>query len=236
MKICDHLYKTSGVEYGTNSNTFLLDCGEELVLFDLGYETKQWNVREEVQRYWGLDKKITKAFLTHGHFDHAGNTHRANEEGIRVYAAEPDASKIENGYEEMEQLFGRKWICACVDERLKDGQVFTFKDTTVEVYAAPGHSEGSYAFVAETDGHRALITGDMFYVRPLPPQDDIELELAYMGGWDFDLDAFIETLEKMSELHCDILCPGHYYVYYGDIDALCRKAAAMAKEIRDERK
>ena len=233
MKISKHLYKSSGVEYGTNSNTFLLDIGEELIAFDLGYEDKQWKAMQETMRYWNLNKKISRAFLTHGHYDHAGNTYKANEEGIRVYCGDPDASKIENGYPEMEKLFGRKWICARVDERLKDGQVFDFNQAKVEVYSAAGHSEGSFAFVAETDGHRALITGDMFYVRPLPPQDDIELELAYMGGEDFDLDSFIATLEKMAILHCDILLPGHYYVYYGDIDELCRKAAAMARALKE---
>lgn len=235
MKISKHIYKSSGVEYGTNSNTFLLDTGDELIAFDLGYEDKQWKVMKDAAASWGLDQKINKAFLTHGHYDHAGNTYKANEEGIRVCCGDPDASRIENGYPEMERLFGRKWICARVDERLRDGDIFDFKEARVEVYSASGHSEGSFAFVAETDGHRALITGDMFYVKPLPPQDDIELELAYMGGEDFDMDSYIATLKKMATLHCDILLPGHYYVYYGDVDVLCRKAAAMAIALKEER-
>ena len=230
MKISEHLYKTSGVEYETNSNTFLLECKEGLILFDLGYEEKQWNVMKSVETFWGLNGKKTKAFLTHGHYDHAGNTYRVNEEGVEVWCGDPDATKIENGYPEMEKLFGRKWICANVDHRLEDGQRFEFGNASVEVYSAPGHSKGSFAFVVNVDGHRALITGDMFYTRPLPPQDDVDMELAYMGGEDFDLDDFIATLEKMSTLHCDILCPGHYYVYYGDVDSLCRRALAMARQ------
>ena len=68
---------------------------------------------------------------------------------------------------------------------------------------------------------------------PLPPLDDIDLELAYMGGEDFSMSDFAATLEKMSELHCDILLPGHYYVYYGDVDALCRRAASMVKSMME---
>ena len=120
-----------------------------------------------------------------------------------------------------------------VDQRLKEGHVFEFGNVSIEVYSAPGHSKGSFAFVVNVDGHRALITGDMFYTRPSPPEDAVDLELAYMGGEDFDLKDFIKTLEKMSTLHCDILCPGHYYVYYGDVDALCRKAVDMARKVKN---
>lgn len=236
MKITEHLYKTSGVEYGTNSNTFLLETEDGLILFDLGFDTVQWNAMTCCEKLWGLqEKKKAAAFLTHGHYDHAGNTFRANQENIPVYCADPDAGRIENGWPEMERLFQRKWICADVDCRIEDGQKFTFGNSTVTAYGTPGHSRGSFAYVIEADGHRALCTGDMFYIRPKPPEDDIELELAYMGGDDFDLDDYISSLKKMSSLHCDILLPGHYYVYYGDIDALCRKAAAMAEAVKEEK-
>ena len=235
MKIIDYVYKTSGVEYETNSNTFLLEDENELILLDLGFDHKQWDCLKKTIQEWKLDnKKITKAFLTHGHYDHEGNTELANKEGIEVYCADPDAYKIENGYEEMEKLFNTPWRIGRVDYRLKDGEVFKFKNFNIEVYQASGHSLGSYAFVVDTGKHRALCTGDMFYVKPSPPKDDIELELAYMGGEDFDLKLFQNTLKKMSTLHCDVLLPGHYYVYYGDVDKLCEKANHMALEIKGE--
>ena len=48
MKITDRIYKTSGVEYGTNSNTFAVDTDAGIVLLDLGYETKQWNINGNI--------------------------------------------------------------------------------------------------------------------------------------------------------------------------------------------
>ncbi len=231
MKIIENIYKTSGVEFETNSNTFVLETEDELIFFDLGYEEKQWNIMKNSLKRWNLsDKKITKAFITHGHYDHAGNTFRANEAGIEVYGADPDAYKIENGYPEMEKLFNREWVCGKVDHRLSDDQSFTFKDATVTAYAFPGHSLGSYGFVIETKGHRALVTGDAFFIKPCPPEDAIDIDLAYMGGEDFNRECFASSLKKMSELHCDILLPGHYYVYYGDVDALCAKAYDALKE------
>ncbi len=236
MRLTEHLYKTSGVEYGTNSNTYALDAGNEIILLDLGFDEVQWKRMMECLNFWGLSaKNITKAFLTHGHYDHAGNTKRANEAGIEVYGADPDAEKIENGYAEMEKLFGRPWVCGTVDHRIHDGDRFEFENGSIEAVAAPGHSEGSFAYVIETDGHRCLCTGDAFFIRPLPPQDAVEVELAYMGGEDFDLNAFAESLKRMSELHCDILLAGHYYVYYGDIDALCRNAYEMCVAIKENK-
>lgn len=232
MKITERIYKTSGVEYGTNSNTFAVDTPEGVVLLDLGYETKQWETVQGVLKQWLPHAgRPVCAFLTHGHYDHAGNTYRANEAGVPVYSADPDAYKIANGYPEMEKLFGRPWVTGRVDSLLEDGQEFLFGDVKVTAYAAPGHSMGSFAFVVEADGHRALCTGDMFFVRPLPPEDAVDLDLAFMGGEDFSLPHFTETLRKMAQLHCDILLPGHYYVYYGDVDALCAKAAEMAEKL-----
>jgi hypothetical protein len=65
-------------------------------------------------------------------------------------------------------------------------------------------------------------------------KDEYLRSLAYMGSEDFSMDDYIASLKKMAELHCDILLPGHYYVYYGDVDELCRKAAEMAEKMKED--
>ena len=232
MKITEHIYKTSGVEYGTNSNTYLIDCGDELVMIDSGFDHVQWDAINGCIERWGLaEKPVTHAFITHGHYDHAGNIYRLNEAGVTVCAAEPDAGKIENGHPEMERLFGRPWIKGRVDRRICGGESFSFGGgVTLECVAAPGHSDGSVAYVINADGVRAVCTGDMFFVRPMPPEDAVGVELAYMGGWDFSMDKFRSTLKTISSLHCELLLPGHYYTYYGDVDALSSIACGMAWE------
>ena len=42
MKITEHLYQISGVQYGTNSNIYALRTEEGLVLIDCGYQEEQW--------------------------------------------------------------------------------------------------------------------------------------------------------------------------------------------------
>ena len=238
MRITEHIYKLTGIEYGINSSMYALDAGDSIVLLDLGYNEAQWKRMKKTLQEEGLDKKpISHAFLTHGHFDHAGNTFRANAEGIYVVCAEPDASLIENGNPESEALFNTKWICGKVDERPADGKIWRFANgTTVQALSAPGHTSGTYMYLIEADGRRILFAGDMFFVGPQSPDDGVSVELAYMGSSDFTLEGFVSTLKKASELHCDVLLTGHYYTYYGDVDEVAHRAYEQALAILNEKK
>ena len=232
MRITDHVYKLTGTEYGINSCMYGLDTGDSIVLLDAGYQEAQWKRMKQTLADWGLDQKpISHVFITHDHFDHAGNVFRANEEGIYVVAGAPDADIIEQGNPESEELFHTKWICGKVDERAEDGKVYQFGNgISVEAMKAPGHTAGTFAYIIHADGHKILFAGDMFFVGPLSPDDGVSVELAYMGSSDFTIDGFVETLDKVRHLHCDIMLTGHYYTYIGDVDSIADQAWELAKE------
>ena len=42
VKITEHLFQISGVQYGTNSNIYAIQTEEGLVLIDCGYQEEQW--------------------------------------------------------------------------------------------------------------------------------------------------------------------------------------------------
>lgn len=76
---------------------------------------------------WNLDPmNIKTVFLTHSHFDHAGNVWRMNQLGADVLASAEDAEKIEHGNPEMEQLFGSPWKCGRITRTIREGDSFTF--------------------------------------------------------------------------------------------------------------
>lgn len=228
MKITENIYKISGVEYGTNSNTYAVRAGGELVLIDAGYSQLQWDVMMDSLKRWNLDMlPVTYIFVTHSHFDHAGNVHLAESLGAKVVAGPGDAEKIMSGNPEMEELFHTRFITGQVDEIAGDGDVYTFDNAVIHVMHTPGHSDGSLSFLIETDGISALCTGDMFMIKPDPPQDDVQVELGYQGCSDFDKYKFIESLRRVSEMQVDILLPGHYYCCLNNV----RRVTEMAYQI-----
>ena len=235
MKLTDHLFQISGVQYETNSNIYAIRHKEGIVLIDCGFQREQWERMAACMEQWEMKlSDITHVFLTHSHFDHAGNVWRVNKLGAKVCASEYDAGKIENGNPEMEKLFGSSWICGKVDQILKDGDRFLFPgDICFTVLETPGHNPGSLSYLIEVDGKRVLCTGDMFFVTPCPPEDKNSVELGYMGSSDFNLTDYRKSLERLSGLDVGMLLPGHYYFYKGErAQELIREAFQKVKELR----
>lgn len=237
MKLSEKIFKVSGVEYATNSNIYAVKTTEGIVLIDCGFQEDQWNKTMKAMELSGLgDEKITHCFITHSHFDHAGNIQRVNDLGIKTYASAIDKEKIENGNPEMEALFQTAWTCGKVNEVIAEGDEFVFGDVKIIVIETPGHSSGSLSFIIEAPEIKALCSADLFFVSPLPPLDTVTVELGYLGSEDFDIDDMIKSLNKMAELKIDLLLPGHYYSYFGDPSSLCMKAHEYATEIKEGEK
>ena len=237
MKLAEHLLQVSGVQYETNSNIYAIHHKEGIALIDCGFQKEQWERMSACLKSWGFGPSdITHVFLTHSHFDHAGNVWRANALGARVLASAEDAGKIENGNPEMEELFGARWVCGKVDRILKDGDPFSLPGgAALTVLETPGHSRGSLSFLIEVDGLRALCIGDMFFVAPCPPEDKDDVELGYMGSRDFSLEDYTASLERLARVEADLLLPGHYYFYRGTgIKRLFAQALSKASALKGE--
>ena len=218
MKITEHLLQLSGVQYETNSNIYAIQYDGGVILIDCGYRTEQWERMTAQMKEWGMDPgEITHVFLTHSHFDHAGNVWRINELGAKVHASPVDADRVENGNPEMEELFGAPWTCGKVDVLLREGERFSFPGgVKLDVLETPGHSSGSLTYRIQVDGKTALCTGDMFFVTPRAPLDAVDVELGYMGSRDFSMESFLHSLKRLEKENFDLLLPGHYYFYGGE--------------------
>lgn len=229
MKLTEHVYQLSGVPYGTNSNSYAIDAGDCLILIDAGFSALQWDVMKESLRFWGLSgKPVTHVFFTHCHFDHAGNAYLAKQEGMVLLAGESDAQGIETGDERtIGYMFGREFKPCSVDGILADGKEYTIGNVTVRAIAVPGHSRGSYMFQVTDGGRSCLFMGDFIALGPKAPEDDVVVSLAWTGGPDFDRDSYLTSLEKATKLEPSVLCPGHYYPYYGDSRRIFRVAYEM---------
>lgn len=235
MKITEHLYKISGVEYETNSNMYAMPYDGGIVLIDAGYKEDQYERASAALENWGLSMNdVTHIFLTHSHYDHAGNVKRFHDQGVKILASAADKERIEHENPEMEKLFGTPWIIGKVDEVISDGQVFDFPGgPRITAIATPGHCKGSMSYQIETDGKTAITTGDMFWTVPKPPEDAVDVELGFMGSEDFSLDDLISSLDKIRKIPADIFLPGHYYVYIGPkVQEICTRAYQKALQIK----
>ena len=114
-------------------------------------------------RKLGLDPaEIRYVLITHAHGDHYGGAnYLVRKYHARVFLSEIDWRELEKSSLEFDTpLWGRP---PRRDGIVKDGERLSLGDTTIEVYATPGHTPGalSFAFPVSDHGqpHRALLWG-----------------------------------------------------------------------------
>lgn len=226
MQIGKNIFKLSGVEYGTNSNVYVVRTGDELLMFDCGEGDLQWGIVQNALKEWDLDKlKVSYLFITHSDGDHAGNAIRLQRTGTRVIIGPGDADTLIDGGGVMKQLIPPLAYDPCVpDETPEDGKVYKIGDVTVEVIYAAGHTPGGIDYKITVGGKIAVVTGDNFEIGPVMGRNDISINPGNMAGARFDRQAFIDNFEKMSHVDADYILPGHYYCFCGD----CRKVFQKA--------
>ena len=155
MMIFPDIYLLSGFAFQLHQNVYGIDFPEEnrMVLIDTGLDETDRRQIQETMKIWGLEKRrISDVFLTHAHFDHAGNAFWFEKNGARIWAGEADAASIENGDEHtIAFAYGKKFpVCQKV-ERLKDGEKISLSDPCEEDGSArlglrvdPGYSYKEY--------------------------------------------------------------------------------------------
>ena len=92
------IYLLSGFPFQIHQNVYGIDFPEEnrMVLIDTGLDETDRIQIQETMKTWGLEKRqISDVFLTHAHFDHAGNAFWFEKAGAHVWAGEADADSIE---------------------------------------------------------------------------------------------------------------------------------------------
>lgn len=233
MNLSKNLYKLSGIEYGTCSNTYALDWGDGIALFDAGTHDQQFDTMQAQLHRWGLgDKPITHVFLTHGHFDHAGNALRFQQAGARIIVGKEDASDMETGGPVcLEAMFGRPFPRLKANETVCGGETYTLGLHRVEVLAASGHSRGSMAYLITTaEGFRALCTGDLFAVPQTTPGSEYIINVGWVGGPGFDKSDYLSTVDHLAQIKADVILTGHWCVLFGDSRRIMDQLARQARQ------
>ena len=130
--------------------------------------------------------RLTKAFVTHHHFDHVmGLNDLLNAVDLPVYVHRDDARLIEVKRSSLKPVAG--------------GETVQVGEIPVTLIHTPGHTEGSQCLLVND----RLLSGDTLFIRACGRCD-------LPGG---DPAKLYESLTKrLKPLHDDtILCPGHHY-------------------------
>jgi glyoxylase-like metal-dependent hydrolase (beta-lactamase superfamily II) len=110
--------------------------GGGVALIDAGNDATARAIREELERSRRTPADVRAIFLTHAHADHAIGARAFPT--AQVYALGPDARAVARA------------------RPLQDGELVEVSGTRIEVFAVPGHTPGSAAFLV----HGVLFLGD----------------------------------------------------------------------------
>ena len=212
MEIRKNIIQISGGAYANIANIFVIKGKDSLIMIDTAETASDHEMLQTNMAYWGLDRyPVSHVLLTHKHFNHIGNAWRYQKKGAVIVAGAMDADAIETG--NLEEIcdydpFPAKeaYIPCKVDLRVKDGDIFEAAGLSFQVFEVPGHTKGSVFYQLTMENQILLFTGDVLNVK----EDCSGAYLGWEGGYDFDRNAFFESIKKFSRLQCDVILPGHF--------------------------
>lgn len=171
----DELNQIRIVTSGSGSSVALVPIGEgQVVLIDAGSDATGAPILADLDKR-GLKADSVKAILfTHGHFDHIAAA--SVFPGAQLMALAPEVDLIaglKKPRGPLVRFFSVKPTGLKVNRTLEDGQSLMLGDTTIKVFAMPGHTAGSAAY---------LINGILFLGDSADATDKGKLQ---SGHWIF---------------------------------------------------
>lgn len=214
MMILPDIYLLSGFAYQIHQNVYGIDIPKEnrLVLIDCGLDEEDRKVIRQTEEIWGLTgRKVTEVFLTHSHFDHAGNAAFFEREGAVLYAGARDAESIEAGDEHTITFAYAREFPACQSvRRLNDGDTVTLApDYELRCFHTPGHTPGSMCYELSHRGRKTLFTGD--FLQAGEEDGSVRLGIRVDAGYCYrDL---LSSVRRMMKNESGSLLAGHFRPY-----------------------
>jgi hydroxyacylglutathione hydrolase len=124
--------------------------GGKVALIDAGNDVQGKAILAELKRRNLGPDAVTAVLLTHGHPDHFNGCHLFPAAPVYALAADVAlAEGREGGKSPVAKLFGFKPTGIKIARGLVDGETLTLGDTKVQVFAVPGHTAGSAAYLVD---------------------------------------------------------------------------------------
>jgi glyoxylase-like metal-dependent hydrolase (beta-lactamase superfamily II) len=209
LRIHGNVYQVGGPGLSDDQDccVYLVDFDQELVLIDAG---AGWSIDTIIHNISGLGfnpEKLSRVVATHCHIDHVGGLSLLRDRyQSRISAHTHDAEALEKADD---RFTAASWYGVIlsplrVDERLEgEAGSWTFGEHTLYWLHTPGHTPGSISLYLDTEGKRVLFGQD--------------IHGPFSESFGSDLTLWRASMEKLIDLHADILCEGHFGIYEGRV-------------------
>lgn len=207
MKITGEIFQVggSGMTAPGDAAIYLINFGGHGALVDAGCGHAQDRLFRNVQDCGIQPWQIEYLLITHCHYDHTGGVRGVKDRaGCQVVSHVLEAPFMERGDN---TVTGADWYGATLDPFNIDRKISGERGTIdlggreIEAVHMPGHSPGSMVYLTESDGLKVLFGQDVH-----GPLDSHLLS----NRKDYQ-----RSLKRLMDLGADILCEGHYGVFYG---------------------
>ena len=181
-------------------NTYVLsDDSNECVIVDPGcYSEEEKRTLSDFITSNSL--RPVKILLTHAHIDHVlGNNYLTGKYGIPIVMNQIEEKLLNDA-----PIYGQMWGIEMEPSPspstfIREGDIFEFGESKLEVFFTPGHSPGSLCFLHHES--RQLIAGDVLFLESIGRTD--------LPGGDFEV-LTKSIREKLYTLNPEIIVyPGH---------------------------
>ncbi|MCI9324962.1 MAG: MBL fold metallo-hydrolase [Lachnospiraceae bacterium] len=211
MQILPDIYLLSGYAFGLHQNVYGIDIPDkkQLILIDCGLDKTDRHMIKRSKALWNLeDRKTAAVFITHSHFDHAGNAAGFEAGGSRIYAGKDSESLLSGDEHTIDFAYGKPFpVCRRVHTLYDKDRITLGANCEIICHHTPGHTPGSMCYELNYTGMKIIFTGD--FIQAGESVNAVRLGIKVDIGYNY-VD-YLDSMRKMMCLNADAVLPGHYY-------------------------
>lgn len=195
------------------TSCYVIKAKDGYILIDTGISNRQEDLIEQLYSLGCTPGSIKLILLTHGHYDHVGNTvYLKKIHGAKVAMHKGDIDTVRNASNEFPEgnsLLGSlmrnmsirkhkeiKWEAFEPDILLDDNSSLTEYGFDAKVIHLPGHTKGSIGFLT---GDKKLFSGDTV----------MNIVMPGLALFAEDFSMLRQSVDYIKNLDIDMIYPGH---------------------------
>lgn len=195
-----------GLTGGGDCLIYVIQTSKGLVLIDAGLGEDIDRLINNIKTLDLNPEDLTTLIITHCHIDHIGGAAALkNRYNLEVYAHKYDVPAIEGDKIMMTgaTMYGVDYEPVKIDHILtaeKGEETLDFGDFQLVCIHTPGHTPGSICVYTDIKKTRVIFAQDVH--GPI------------MDMFGSNVTDFVESLNRLMNLHGDFLCEGHFGIYH----------------------